>query len=377
MGKGFPRPLRRRIEIVPEDYFESVLASLCDGVITVARDLRIITANQALEELSQLPASKMVGEPFRAVFPDQKKVEDLLGQAAEQGQTFFLAEHLLKTRQGRFLETGVSISPLINRKGDSLGAVMVVRDMSRLKELEESQRISDQLNLIDTLTSGMAHEIKNPLGGIKGAAQLLLEELESSEFREYPRVIIKEVDRVNSILEVLLGLSAPRAFRPRPVNIHRILESILLLERHTPAGKNLSFQAEYDPSLPEVMGDEEQITQLVLNLVRNAVEAMPQGGTLTLLTRTAADLPLARGERKGPSRRSILVEIADTGEGIAPGAMEKIFTPYFTTKRRGTGLGLALANHIVRIHGGRLEIQSLPGRGTTVRIYLPASPREF
>lgn len=249
---------------------------------------------------------------------------------------------------------------------------MDVRDMSRLKELEESERIADHLDVVATMTAGMAHEIRNPLGGIKGAAQLLLEELTSTDLTEYPRIIIREVERVNAILEVLLGLSTPRAPRQEPVNIHRILESILLLERETPEGKKIAFHVQYDPSLPEVIGDEEQITQLILNLVRNGVEAMLEGGTLVLSTRTAADLPLARREQTGQSQRLILVEISDTGVGIPPELMDKIFTPYFTTKSRGTGLGLALANQIARVHGGKLEIQSLPGKGTTVRVYLPA-----
>ena len=366
---GFPREGERK---TGEDYFESVLASLSDGVLTVDESLYITTVNQAMEELSLLPAAKMLGEPFGVAFPDQSKIENLLRQSFTRGQTFFLADHPLKTSQGRLVPTGVTISPLTNREGNTLGAVMDVRDMSRLKELEESERIADHLDVVATMTAGMAHEIKNPLGGIKGAAQLLLEELTSTDLTEYPRIIIREVERVNAILEVLLGLSTPRAPRQEPVNIHRILESILLLERETPEGKKIAFHVQYDPSLPEVIGDEEQITQLILNLVRNGVEAMLEGGTLVLSTRTAADLPLARREQTGQPQRLILVEISDTGVGIPPELMDKIFTPYFTTKSRGTGLGLALANQIARVHGGKLEIQSLPGKGTTVRVYLPA-----
>ncbi|MBI3014971.1 MAG: PAS domain-containing protein [Candidatus Tectomicrobia bacterium] len=375
MGKNPPEIREKGAEKDEENYLESVLASLSDGVLTVNESLHITTVNQAMEELSHLPAAKMLGEPFGVAFPDQRKVEDLLLQAAREGKTFFLTDHPLKTPQGRLLLTGVTISPLTNREGETLGAVMDVRDMSRLKGLEESERISDHLDVVATMTAGMAHEIKNPLGGIKGAAQLLLEELNSTDLKEYPRIIIREVERVNAILEVLLGLSAPRAPRQEPVNIHRILESILLLERQTPQGKKISFQVQYDPSLPEVIGDEEQMTQLILNLVRNGVEAMTEGGTLILSTRTAADLPLARRDRTGQAQRMILVEISDTGGGIPPELMDKIFTPYFTTKPRGTGLGLALANQIVRAHRGKLEVQSFSRKGTTVRVYLPASSR--
>jgi two-component system nitrogen regulation sensor histidine kinase GlnL len=234
--------------------------------------------------------------------------------------------------------------------------------------LEESQRPADRLAALGQLAAAMAHEIKNPLLGIRGAAQLLREELLHDDLREYPEVIIREADRLNALLEEMLDFARPHPLKQETVNLHEVLDNVLALERPSCQARGILVRQQYDPSLPDISADRHRLTQVFLNLVRNAWEAMPHGGTLTLTTKTASEFVRFK-PGTGPI---LLIEVADEGGGISLEVQEKLFTPFFTTKPTGSGLGLVISHKIVEEHGGRLAMKSSPGKGTTVRVYLPA-----
>ena len=218
--------------------------------------------------------------------------------------------------------------------------------------------------------AGLAHEVKNPLGGIKGAAQLLELELpEGSELRDYTRVMLKEVQRVNRIVEELLELASPRRLQPTKVNLHKTLGDILILQKRAVGKKKISFLQHFDPSIPPVLGDEALLIQLFLNLIKNAVEAVGDSGLIKVTSRILADYSMTqKGERRA---RMVAIEISDDGPGIHKEEMEHLFTPFFTTKPNGTGLGLAICHKIISEHRGMIKVDSHPARGTTFTVMLP------
>jgi len=175
---------------------------------------------------------------------------------------------------------------------------------------------------------------------------------------------------LNVLMEEMLGFARPHPLIRTEVNVHEVLDSVIALERPACTVRGVQIRQHYDPSLPDLWADRNHLTQTFLNLIRNAWEAMPHGGSLTLTTRRSSE-PIRLGPGGGPM---LVVELADEGVGIPPEVQRKLFTPFFTTKAKGSGLGLAIAHRIIEEHGGRFIIKSLPGQGTTVRIYLPVNP---
>jgi len=188
---------------------------------------------------------------------------------------------------------------------------------------------------------------------------------------EYTDVLFKEVDRVNRIIEMLLDIGRPVTLRPVPLNVHQLLERVALLAEEMASQRGVQILRRYDPSLPPILADEDRILQVFHNLVRNAVEAMDGGGRLTLVTRLSMN-PLFAKVDLGHGQRSMAeIQVMDDGQGIPEATRARLFTPFFTTKDKGLGLGLALCHRIIDEHRGAIQIASEPGRGTTVSCYLP------
>jgi two-component system nitrogen regulation sensor histidine kinase GlnL len=231
-------------------------------------------------------------------------------------------------------------------------------------------RRADRLSILGTLAAGLAHEIKNPLAGIKGAAQLLSMELgEESSLRDYTQIMIKEVERINFIIEELMDLGNPRPPEIDDVDLTKVLNDIILLQREAVRSQNIKFILKLDPSIPPIQGDEDLLTRLFLNLIKNAGEAISHSGEVLVETRIASNYHITSpGKRPSPM---VDITISDTGCGIAPEEMDRIFTPYFTTKSKGSGLGLAISQKIIEDHHGLLKIESSPEKGTSIIISLP------
>ncbi len=353
-------------------YYENILASVQDGIVVISKEQIITTFNPAIEEMSGISSSHVVGKSLESVFPSESRLLELTGKTINTGITYSDSDFQIMRRWDRkIFPIGLVISPFSDREGNIAGAVLVLRDMTRTKELEENLRKADRLASLGTLSAGMAHEIKNPLGGLRGAAQLLREEIRGEKYREYTGVIIKETDRINSIVENLLTLSNPKPLKLKPLNIHKILENILLLEEKILKKIKITIIRNFDPSLPSLLIDEGQITQVFLNVVKNAAEAMKKGGELTIATKIFYDyIVIEEGGR--PQTKMGLVEVTDTGEGFGEDALSNLFTPFFSTKSKGTGLGLAISHKIIDEHKGRIKIQNRTDRkGASVQVFLP------
>jgi two-component system nitrogen regulation sensor histidine kinase GlnL len=240
------------------------------------------------------------------------------------------------------------------------GAILSLSENLSLADREDH----DQESLVYLLGS-ISHEIKNPLGGIKGAAQLLRMHAHDASVNEYSDLIIRETDRLNNILHDYLTICRKPSFHP--VNIHEIMEKALTILAVPIRKAGITLKRLYDPSLPQVRGDESKLLQVFLNIIKNAVESMLRGGSIEISTSPSKEL---FGDH-GKTKRMALITITDTGKGMSDAEIEKIFLPFFTKKKGGTGIGLSLSKKIISDHGGMIRAKSVKGKGTSFSLYLP------
>ncbi len=331
---------------------------LATAVILVDVRQVIRYLNPAAENLLGVSAYHALGRPVDLLLGGCTELVRALANALSEGASY--TEHdLALTLNGHTLVLSATVSPLDDAHGSAVvelhpaaGNVRIARDEQVMAQTQASQALLRQL----------AHEIRNPLGGIRGAAQLLEGELESSDLREYTQVIIQETNRLQGLLDRLLT----PAKRPvvQPVNIHEVLERVRsLLRAEFP---RLQFQCDYDTSLPELAGDPEQLIQAVLNIARNAAQAMNGDGRISFRTRVARQVTLAMKLWK----LAIRVDVIDNGPGIPEDMLSRVFFPLVSGREGGSGLGLTLAQSLVQRHEGAIHVESQPGR-TCFSIYLP------
>ena len=351
---------------------EALLAGLPDAVVGVDEGLRVVLWNPAAESLLARSARRTLGRTLKDVFPPETSLVRHLSDTLATGESRSEAEAIVEASDGRPIHVSVVTAPLATGGGAVTAAVAVVRDITRLRQLEAEMRRGETLAAAGQIAMGLAHEIRNPLGAIRGAVQLLQRELgDEARWGEYTGVLLKEVDRVNRIIPMLLDLGRPVALRPVPLNIHQLLERVALMSEELAAQSGITIVRRYDPSMPAILADEDRLLQVFHNLVRNAIEAMPRGGRITLVTRLSMSPLFAKMDMGRGLKSMAEVQVADEGEGISEATRAKLFTPFFTTKNSGLGLGLALCHRIVEEHRGAIQIASEPGRGTAVSCFLP------
>jgi two-component system nitrogen regulation sensor histidine kinase GlnL len=231
--------------------------------------------------------------------------------------------------------------------------------------VSERERLDD----FGRIAAGIAHEVKNPLGGIRGAAEILASRASDAKTLDAAELIVREVSRIAALVDDLMVFARSEDLEPGELNIHRVLDDVLDLLAMDPLASGIEVERAFDPSLPEIQGDADRLTQVFHNLVRNALQAMEGRGQLTITTRMAPRSRLSAPD--GRPLPTLLVEIADDGPGIPAEVLGQLATPFFTTRAGGTGLGLAVSRHWVNRHDGALHIDSTPGRGTRVRVTLP------
>ncbi|OGP30459.1 MAG: hypothetical protein A2073_05725 [Deltaproteobacteria bacterium GWC2_42_11] len=352
------------------DISENIIESLAQGVIAVDNLMNITVFNQAAEKITGISSSYAVKRHFTDVFTRDRWLHDIMNATIKKCNVFTEYEGSIVQRYGTPRSVSVTTAPVFNTKGDMIGAVVILKDTSHIKPLEQESARRDRLAFIGTFAASLAHEVKNPLGGIRGAAQLLSKRLKEKTFREYTDLIIRESDRLNSIMEDILEFANPKKINPLPVNIHKILDDVLMLQQCTIDARGINnIIREYDPSIPPILGDSEQLMQVFLNIIKNSIEAVGKNGEVRIITRVAADFHLIEERYRGGKFAEI--EVRDNGCGIPEEYIEKIFTPFFTTKKKGSGLGLAISLKIIKEHGGFFRIDSTQGKGTVVSVLLP------
>jgi two-component system nitrogen regulation sensor histidine kinase GlnL len=359
-----------QLQKLRDDYYATVIDSVGDGVIVVANNGIITLWNPAAEEITGFSCKQAQGAEFSKLFALETTLLEIVSKTVMTGVSISDHENVVIRSTGRVTPVAVTCYPLVLGSGEHIGAILTIKDITYIRELEAAVRQADRLSTLGTLAAGLAHEVKNPLGGIKGAAQLLEREFEpGSEMLDYTRVMIRETDRIDHIIRELLELASPRGLKLAPVNLHKILGDIMLLQKQSVSGSDkIAFSTNFDPSIPEIMADEEMLTRLFLNLIRNAIDAMGDIGHLKISSRVLSDYRMAKKERHS---RMVAIDVADDGPGIPHEDLENIWTPFFSTKSGGTGLGLTICHKIVSEHRGMIKAESDPGHGTKFTVLLP------
>ena len=340
------------------------LEHLATAVILLDLSRNVIYANPGSEVLFAISAKQITGLPVSQVFPGCEILHSAVENAIINNSPFREHEFLITTMRQNSLAVTCTVTPV-----DLSPACLVLEFQQMDQQLriarEERMLIQQQANA--ELLRNLAHEIRNPLGGLRGAAQLLEHELPNVNLREYTQVIIKEADRLQTLMDRLLV--PHRVPKYEPTNIHEVLErvrSLLLAE----SPKGITVQRDYDTSLPDLIGDREKLIQTVLNIARNAVQAMQSNGTPSaeVILRTRAERQVTLAKKR--YRVAIKLQIIDNGPGIPADIKDKIFYPLVTGREGGSGLGLALAQTFVTQHHGMIDCESQPGK-TCFTILLP------
>lgn len=346
---------------------QRILDNLTTAVLTFDDELRLTSVNPAGEVLFEVSAKKILGQRLLELLRQDSRLEEALRQALATRHSFTARGVRLHLPWGRSVTVDGTVTPLDDRRlpeGKAGGSLLVeLTQVDRMLRLAREESELDRQAASRAVMRGLSHEIKNPLGGLRGAAQLLERELPNKELKEYTRIIIHEADRLRNLVDRMIGPSRP--LRNEPLNVHAVLEHVRkLTEVENPVG--LTVRRHYDPSLPDISGDRESLIQAVLNVMRNAVQAIGGHGEIAIRTR------IERGLTLGPRRHrlALRVDIEDHGPGIPDELKERIFYPMVTGRDDGTGLGLAIAQDVVQRHGGLIDFESEPGR-TIFSIFLP------
>jgi two-component system nitrogen regulation sensor histidine kinase GlnL len=336
---------------------------LSTAVLLLDENLTVTYANPAAETLFAQGRNHLVGNAFGKALPGNDEFAERLRQAVGSDAGFNDNDLLLEV-EGYPAHLHCVMSPVEAPSGTRL--VLEFRPLEQLLKIAREAKILEQQAANRELIRNLAHEIKNPLGGIRGAAQLLERELGDPEQREFTQVIVKEADRLQSLMNRLL--TPNRLPRVEPLNVHEVMERVrTLLLAEFPA---LAMRRDYDTSLPDLVGDKEQLIQAILNVARNAAQATEGAGEIRLITRIARQVTIARIRH----RHAVAISIEDDGPGVPPQLAERIFYPLVSGRDGGTGLGLSLAQSFVSQHQGLIEFQSAPGR-TRFTILLPVPER--
>lgn len=352
-----------------EDYCENVISSLGEGIVAVDNNYTITLFNPEAERIFGLSKALCLGQSIFHIFKSNSSLVDLVIESYEADKTISHYGNTLVTGDGNLIKVGLTVSPVANKYGKVQGAVVSIKDISRWETLEKNLINLNRVESFRTFTAQLAHEIKNPLGGIRGAAQLLKREIGSSELIEYTEVIIREIDRINRFVERSIELSRPIKLELKKINIHQTLQEVLSLVEIDMKKRGIYLVMEFDPSLPMILGDMDILKQVFLNLIKNGLEAMGKGGKLKIATKMVTDYHLVRQRRKS---NFIGVDIEDTGVGIDEEWMDRIFTPFFTTKPKGSGLGLAFCQKYVGLHSGVITFIK-KSQGTIFSVFLPTT----
>ena len=341
------------------------LELLATAVIVLDHDLVVQYANPAAENLFEFSYRSVSGQSVRKIFDNPDVFVSGVEYAVANNCTYMEHDLFLGIPGHARQHLNCTITPIEvpGWRGEWSRMLAEFRPIDQQLKIARDERIIDQTEANRLLVRGLAHEIKNPLGGIRGAAQLLERELERPDLSEYTQVIMKEADRLQSLMERLL--TPNRAPQLVLVNIHEVLERVRSVI-HAEIPEGLELARDYDVSLPLLKGDKEQLIQAALNVVRNAAQALEGRGRIVLRTRLARQVTLARKRY----RQALLVQVIDNGPGVPASIAEKIFYPLVSAREGGSGLGLTIAQTFVGQHGGVIQFESVPGN-TCFSLLLP------
>jgi len=346
----------------PQTPYPYLLENLTTAVLVLDDRLRLSYMNPAAEMLFEISLGRVKGMAIDTLVREDSSLRPSLEHSLRTGHPFTEREHHLELVHGRHATVDMTVTPLTETHQPRQLLVELVH-IDRQLRISREENLLNQHAATRALVRGMAHEIKNPLGGLRGAAQLLERELPDPALHEYTRIIIGEADRLQNLVDRMLGPN--NVPRKQVLNIHEVLEHIRsLVSVEAPAG--VSIDSDYDPSIPELVADRDLLIQAILNIVRNALQAVGESGRILLRTRVLRQYTVGQIRHKLVAR----IQIIDDGPGIPEEMRERIFYPMVSGRDGGTGLGLSIAQSFINQHGGLIECDSAPGK-TVFSLLIP------
>lgn len=342
------------------DHLQQVIASMANGMISIDNHGKVTSFNDMALDLLGMKETEVKNIELKSFIDFQSSgINETLTEGAS-----FVEKEIVYNRGVEKVPLALSVSPIIDEKARSTGAVIIIRDLSEIKRLQEKVRRSERLAAIGELAAGVAHEVRNPLSSIRGFAQFLGHVLEDKpEEREYAEIMVKEVDRINNVVTNLLSFARPVKPDLVPTDLPKLLDHTVRLVEEDARLRNINIRVSTSNGLKKINVDGNQITQVMLNLILNALQEVESGGNVTI-------------EARMVDSNLLTLSVEDDGPGIPPGNASKIFDPFYTTREKGTGLGLAIVHMIVENHGGEINFVSpVPGKvkGCRITIDLPIS----
>jgi signal transduction histidine kinase len=357
---------------VAESFYRDLVWNLRNGVLAVFSDGRIAVMNDVAYRIFGIePKPSDIGRPYTDVLKDVPDICRIIESAFELSHLPNRAEHRLK-RTNKVI--GYTLSQVRDPRGVVTGATLFFKDLTRVEQLEERERLRDRLAALGEMAAAIAHEVKNPLAGIEVMAGLLKRQLAGNEDAlSILNDIIKEAKMANAIVIEVLDFVRPIRLQVEKVGLASVVrDAISMAESHVPRGA-IEVSVSIPDDLPDIQGDPHQIRQVFTNLLTNAFEAMEGRGEVTITASLVAaeeEVAVGSGVKAAPA---LLVEVSDNGPGVTPEVMEKMFSPFFTTKARGSGLGLSIVRKIVDAHDGRIDVSARPGGGVRFQVTLPVT----
>lgn len=343
---------------------EDILDNLSTAIVALDNQLHITALNTASQALLETSEARCLGRHLQTLLLQPDDWLQSLEQVVASNSPLARRGIPLHLHTGRELHVDLLATPASNADGNT-HLIIELQAVDRLLKISREEGHIHAQETTRAVIRGLAHEIKNPLGGVRGAAQLLARELPSEELREYTEIIIREADRLRDLVDSLLG--PHQQLDLQQINIHEILEHVRnLISAET--GSQVTVIRDYDPSLPEIPGDRAQLIQVVLNIMRNALQAAQSAQDCTITLKTRAQRQFTIGQHR--HRVVCRIDIIDNGPGIPEELQHDVFIPMVTGRAEGTGLGLSISQSVVNRHGGLLECNSEPG-DTKFTIYLP------
>ncbi|MGH9371819.1 MAG: two-component system sensor histidine kinase NtrB [Vicinamibacterales bacterium] len=361
------RRARGRNTAATDSFFRDLVWSLRNGVLAVTRDGAVAVMNDVAYQilgLTRRPSD--IGQPFTEVLRTQQDVCRIVAAAFELSHLPNRAELRLKS-SGKVI--GYTISQVRDRRGGITGATLFFKDLTRVEQLEERERLRDRLAALGEMAAAIAHEVKNPLAGIEVMAGLLKRQLaDSPDAQSILGDIIMEAKMANAIVLEVLDFVRPIRLQVERISVaDAIRDAVSMVESQVPRG-DIQVHVACPVDLPTIQGDPHQLRQIFTNLLTNAFEALDGRGQIEIVATPLAEDSPAGGDPQGPM---VQVDVTDDGPGVPPEVVDRIFSPFFTTKPQGSGLGLAIVRKIVDAHDGRIDVGMVNGGGTRFRVTLP------
>jgi signal transduction histidine kinase len=353
--------------VVPDGFYRDLVWNLRNGVIAITRDGRIAVMNDvAYRVLGLPPGTGDIGRMFPDVLKDVPDVCRILNGAFELSHLPNRAELRLK-RTNKVI--GYTLSHVRDGRGRAAGATLFFKDLTKVEQLEERERLRDRLAALGEMAAAIAHEVKNPLAGIEVMAGILKRQLpESPDAQTILADIIKEAKMANAIVLEVLDFVRPIRLQVEAISLNDVVADAVGMAESRATRGHVKVDVAVPPVLPPIQGDPHQLRQLFTNLLVNAFEALGGSGSVRISATALADEGLPGGDQADPM---LQICVHDDGPGVPQEVVDRIFSPFFTTKPQGSGLGLAIVRKIVDAHDGRIDVSSRPGAGTTFRVTVP------